>query len=208
MTIDVVIVANYSTPELKRMTEECVLSLRQSEKEHSFNITVQEDKGSDFNYNLLLCSGLSKGNGEWVILSNNDCIYHNKFFSMILMAHENGVAESFGCWNPNYHEKYLKKEQSHYYGYRTSIEMTGWVIVTTRSILKQINFCSEENQRVSFFYSDNIYGDLLKKHNIKHALIRNSKVTHLLNQTLKTHSKEKQLELTKGQKQKYLTGIK
>lgn len=208
MTADVVIVANYSTPELKRMTEECVLSLRQSEKEHSFNITVQVDNGEDFCYNRMICNGLQKGNSEWVVLANNDLIFGNKFFSYILMAYENGIAESFGCWNPNYHEKYLKKEQAHYYGYRTSIELTGWTIITTRSVLKKINFCSEESFRTSFWYSDNHYANELQKHNIKHALIRESKVTHLLNQTLKTKTKEEQKNLTSGQKTKYLTGIK
>lgn len=206
MVVDVIMVVNYSKPELVEMTNRCISSLHESERDIRFNIIIVEDDGVDFNYNKKLCEGLSQSNNEFVILANNDLIFTEGFFSEIMAAYNTNIAESFGCWNPNWHEKYFKTYQEYYLGYEIGKHLTGWCIVTTRKVLNEIDFCNENNFRVSFWRSDDIYKDLLKQHNIKHALVRNSKVTHLLSKTLKTHSKERQIELTINQKSKYEAG--
>lgn len=206
MVVDCIMPVKYSTPELVAMTGECISSLHYSEDYVKFNVIKVEDDGDDFNYNRAICNGLSQGTSEFVIMANNDTIFHSSFFTSICEAYNSKIAESFGCWNPKWHEKYFKEYQDYYLGYDIGKHITGWCLITTRKVLEQIDFCNEKNFRVSFWRSDDIYKDLLKQHNIKHALVRNSKVTHLLSKTLKTHSKEKQIELTTGQKQKYLHG--
>lgn len=204
MIVDCIMPVNYSNPELVEMTNRCIASLHASEHYIKFNVIIVEDDGVDFNFNRQMCKGLSHGKSEFVILANNDLLFSEGFFSEVMIAYNVKVAESFGCWNPNWHERYFKPNRDYYLGYDIGKHLTGWCIITTRRVLKRIDFCNEENFRVSFWRSDDIYKDLLQKHNIKHALVRNSKVTHLLSKTLKTHSKEKQIELTIGQKKKYL----
>lgn len=204
MEADCIMPVNYSKPELVVMTGECIASLHYSEKYVKFNVIEVEDKSERFNYNRALCEGLSRGTSEFVILANNDLIFHKNWFSELMIAYNDKIAESFGCWNPKWHERFFKKEQDYYIGDRIGYELTGWIIVTTRKILEKINFCHRDSFKVDFWYSDDLYKSLICQHNIKHALVRNSKVTHLLSKTLKTHPKEKQIELTTGQKQKYL----
>lgn len=207
MVVDVIIPANINSPELKAMTEKSIQSLSESEDYVKFNVTLVLDDGvTPFCYNKSLCMGLEKGDSEFVILANNDLIYEKNFFSELMIAYNAGIAESFGCWNPKWHERFFKKEQDYYVGDRIGYELTGWIIVTTRKVLEKINFCHRDSFKVDFWYSDDLYKYLLRQHNIKHALVRNSKVTHLLSKTLKTHSKEKQIELTIGQKKKYDAG--
>lgn len=206
MVCDVIMPVNYSKPELVEMTNRCIASLHASEHYVKFNVILVEDDGVEFNYNKKICEGLAQGKSEFVVIANNDIIFENFWFSMVMIAYNTKIAESFSCWNPAFHELYFKNKQEYYVGYRIAREFCGWIIVTTRKVLNQIDFCNEENFRASFWYADNVLADLLQQHNIKHALVRNSKVTHLLSKTLKTHTKEKQIELTIGQKKKYLHG--
>lgn len=206
LEVDVVMVAKIDSESMDLMTQNCIDSLMKSQPEIEFNLFLEiDDNEKEFNYNRILCEGISKGSSEWVILANNDLIFHPGFMTEILKTEKQTGAVSFSSWSPGYHEKYFRVFRDHYVGYRTSLEFSGWMLCIKRSVLEGINFCSPENQRVNFWYSDNVLRDLLQQHNFKHVLCRHSKVTHLLSQTLNRQTPQRKKELTTNQKRNYGT---
>jgi len=199
LTVDVVIpsktnISNYD------MLENCISSLRQSEKNIKFNICIVEsgpnfiDKGQDitikydrdiFCYNHALNQGIAKGSSEWIILANNDLIFKNNFMVEILLAnHMNPEIMSFSPWNSMWywHERIygtFHPTEKIIEGYRIGHELTGWCIIVKRAIFNKI----ELSEGVKFWYSDNVYADALLEAGLRHALVTGSKVDHIVSQT-------------------------
>lgn len=202
MEIDVIIPSK-SNAILKPMIENCISSLRESEPNLNWNviliesgekidcgqnITIDYDK-SDFNYNHALNLGLSHAKNEWIILANNDLIFHKDFMFEILLAHaERPDILSFSPWNAmhNWHNFYFPKPKKIIEGYRICAELVGWCIIVKREVFEKI----ELKEHVNFWYSDNVYADELIKSGIKHALISTSKVDHITSQTKIVSNKE------------------
>lgn len=191
------------------ITRNCIESLRDSEQDFKFNVVIVEsggdvcDVGQDstimmncpFNYNKALNLGANSCSADWVVLANNDLIFHKNWFSAIIKAnkdHHNIV--SFSPWDNNHHNTRMTLDRDIYEGYTVGLEIAGWCIVVKREILKQISL----GEHVSFWYSDDVYSDELKRHDFRHALIRQSKVDHLVSKTLMygDTSEEQRNELT------------
>jgi len=188
----------------KYLLENCITSLRSSEPSIKFNIIVVEsgDKhiscGQDltiafdldeFCYNHALNQGLAYSDSEWIILANNDLIFKPGFMQEILLAHAmRPDIMSFSPWNSMWawHERIFPNPMPIREGYRTGHELTGWCIIAKREIFSAI-ILSEE---VNFWYSDNIYADALIDAGLKHALVSNSKVDHIVSQTKQVTQEE------------------
>jgi GT2 family glycosyltransferase len=82
-----------------------------------------------------------------------------------------------------------------YYGYRTSYEVTGWSILVHKSVIEKIGGFDEQ---FTFWYQDNDYSNCLIENKIKHGLITNSKVTHLLSRSHGLIEEGKKYEMTDG----------
>jgi GT2 family glycosyltransferase len=225
MIIDVIMLVRTDSEKLHKMTQNAIDSLHDSETEFQFNIfllesnknskyqykkctlIVPEIKG-DFNYNRYMNYGISKCENEYVVLANNDLFFHKNWFTEIY-KHKN-KAESFSSWNnfDNWHSTFAKidlsefNEEGYKEGYRTSYEMTGWCFVAKRNIFDEFTL----DERVDFWYSDNVYSDDLQKYGFRHILVRDSKVDHLCSKTTETFSKQKIKELTSDQYKKYNNG--
>lgn len=203
------------------MTNECIRSLLASEEKGAINVIVVESNKQldrdaysphptyfpegEFNYNRFCRYGIERGNAEWVTLANNDLIFHPLWFSAIHKLHMNhNEIESFGSWNSvdDWHEERFPTGREYYLGFRTGYELSGWCITAKRSVFDRINL----DQRVSFWYSDNIYADEIKKNGICHALVKESRVDHLCSQTLNTTDNAD--ELTEGQYDRYKPGTR
>lgn len=210
-----------TSEELYKMTQKAIDTLHESEDEYVFNVILLEsNKKSEylynrckvytpdfnhFNYNRYMNYGLCLCENDYVVLANNDLIFHKNWFSEIYKHKDE--SHSFGCWNEydKWHTK-LKEiredefnEKGFREGYRTSYEMTGWCFVVKREIFDYFKL----DERVQFWYSDNVYIDDLQRHNFKHIIVRNSKVDHLCSKTTKTMDKDKQRLLTTGQLKNY-----
>jgi glycosyltransferase involved in cell wall biosynthesis len=196
MIIDVVIPSKTNYSNL-HMVRECIASLRRSEFEHSFNVilvessAIAEDVGQDitvhydgeFRYNRALNMGIAKGSAEWVILANNDLVFHPWFFTWIHFYSQKFPAfESFSPWNDihGWHARRFPAIAPIIPGHRITYELAGWCIVTKRTVLDRIQL----SDRVKLWFSDNIYADELQRLGIGHALIPQSKVDHLTSQTI------------------------
>jgi GT2 family glycosyltransferase len=188
----------------KYMLENCITSLRCSEPNISFNVIVveTEDKfircGQDmtikfdqkeFCYNHALNQGLKESKNEWVIFANNDLIFKPGFMQEILLAYAmRPDIMSFSPWNSMWawHERIFPTHMAIREGYRTGHELTGWCIIARREIFETVSF----SENVNFWYSDNVYADALIDAGIKHALVTNSKVDHIVSQTKQVTQEE------------------
>jgi GT2 family glycosyltransferase len=82
-----------------------------------------------------------------------------------------------------------------HYGYRTSYEVAGWSILLNKSVIDKLG---EFDEQFTFWYQDNDYANSLQVNQIKHALITDSKVTHLLSRSHGLIEPEKKFEMTNG----------
>ena len=105
MEIDVIILSYVKNDSVLKMNNECIDSINNSTKNHTFKIylietnkdrkfeysqdnvvVIQPDE--EFNYNRFLNIGLEYCKNEWVLISNNDTIYHENFIDKMIEANE------------------------------------------------------------------------------------------------------------------------
>lgn len=225
MKVDVIILSLTNSPILHGMTQNAINSLHNSEKDIEFNVILVESNKewtpeeypyhlvdkilipeSEFNYNRYCKIGVQHCRNEWVALCNNDLIFHPGWFSEILRTHKytDGIFNSYTPWNPyeEWHYRLMGGDFDVFEGYRTSYEVGGWCLVTKRELLNKIDL----SDRVNFWYSDNIYIDEMRKIGVRHALVRNSRVSHICSATSSKLDGLKIYELTNGQQKPYLEG--
>lgn len=154
----------------------------------------------DFNYNKFLNIGLKYSTSDWVIIANNDVIFTQNWFTNLMdFQSKNPQYLSLSPYEPNWHiEKGMHKTASHYAGYRTSYEITGWCIVIHRSVIDK---CELFDEQFKFWYQDNDYAETIRHAKIQHALVTNSRVYHDISKSYDTMSAEKLHEMTHAQTQ-------
>ena len=194
MIVDVIILSYAKEDSVIVMNNECIDSINNSTTEHKFNIILVETESTktykyqqdnvtvvqpneEFNYNKYLNIGLKYCNNDWILISNNDTIYHRWFLERLLEANEqDNELLSMSPMDDGWHRHALfNRDFDIHYGHRTSYEIAGWSILMHRLVLNKIGDFDEE---FKFWYQDDDYAKTLLKNNIKHALITKSKVTH------------------------------
>lgn len=214
MEIDVIILSYVKNDSVLKMNNECIDSINNSTKNHTFKIylietnkdrkfeysqdnvvVIQPDE--EFNYNRFLNIGLEYCKNEWVLISNNDTIYHENFIDKMIEANEFdkdllSMSPIDDSW---FRHNEFNRNIKIYYGFRTSYEIAGWSILVKRSVIDQIGGFDE---KFKFWYQDNDYAMTLIQHKIKHALITDSKVTHLLSKSHHFIESTKKHEMTDG----------
>lgn len=215
MVVDVIILSYAKDESYEKMNESCMKSLYDSSNEHKFQIYLIETNkhkkfnydgcetceviqpDCDFNYNKFLNIGLSRCENDWVLISNNDTIYHKGFLEEMLKANQmDKNLLSMSPMDDGWHRHAIfNKNIPVHYGYRTSYEIAGWSILVKKEVIEKIGGFDE---KFKFWYQDNDYAQTLQKYNIKHALITKSKVTHLLSKSHNLIDPNKKFEMTDG----------
>jgi len=208
MNIDVICLTNTNDQYFYDLTNTTLDTLLSTEGDYNFNIKlIESNKKSEFkynqpnlvtiipkeefHYNRFLNIGLKECNGEWVLIINNDLVFTKDWLNNIMSEHRlNPDIVSFSPFEPNfaeYHNPSLYKEGNVYVGYTTKVELLGWCILVKKSVLDTIgNF----DERFNFWCQDDDYGLTLKKHNFKHAIIKDSIVYHVESQSYTLIKKE------------------
>jgi len=205
-----VIVTSHTKPQYQQMLIDCISTLRRSEEDHKFNIVVVEstkqvfDAGQDstvifdkdeYNVNRAMKLGIATCSNDWVVLASNDIIWGKGWFTEILKASvQRPDILSWGAWSNvwNWHPNMFPNPAPIIEGYGIGRELSGWCIATSREkVLNKIDL----HEKLSFWYSDNVYVDELRKHGIKHALVRDAVVNHLVSQTMRPTNDEKNTAL-------------
>jgi hypothetical protein len=216
MEVDVIILSKTATEELFKILKETVNSLKKSEKNHSFNVIIVESNkkikeqfGSrlyeikakfilppveKFNYNQFLNIGLRECKNDYILISNNDVIYFQDWFSEIKKQFDKDPELLSACptdrkWH-RHAKQFFDGTKEIYLGYRTSYEFTGWSFVVKKEVFKQIGVFDE---KFDFYYQDNDWVEMYKRENIKHGLVYNSLCHHLLSKSTSVVDKSSKL---------------
>lgn len=127
----------------------------------------------EFNYNKFLNIGLKAIDDDKIIISNNDVIFEPGCIQEIVSK-----LSLYDSVSP--YDTFNRKHQNIYgpctEGYDVGVHITGCCIGVTRRALNKIGPFDET---FKFWYQDNDYANLLKKHNLKNALLRDAKIKHL-----------------------------
>lgn len=200
--IDVIMPVNSSWVGLKVMTQATIDNLIASEPELEFNIIVidgnRDSKGFRgaktvtydfaFNYHKCVNLGLEYGHSDIVAICNNDLVFDKYWLTKTLAA----MGDTYLSASPNNKTSLIEGVIE---GYTVAKHLLGWCIVVKRKIFKQIG---RLNEIVNFWYSDDVYGEQLKRAGIKHILVLHARVVHLTSRTLR-ETKDK-FSITKNQK--------
>lgn len=220
MKIDVIILANTTSLEKYGMTCRTINSLRWADSYDYDIILVESNKDyleqgfvyegianeivvpdEPFGYNRFLNHGLKvrERKSDWVIVANNDLIFTQYWMENLLeWQGENPEFKSLCPWEPTWHSGPRKMDEfvDFHAGYRTSFEIAGWCIVMHDDV---INECKLFDPDFEFWYQDNDYALTLQKFNIKHALVTNAKVYHMISGSHDTLAADDKHRMTDGQ---------
>jgi GT2 family glycosyltransferase len=211
MDIDVIILTNSRQLSDINIAQRTILSLKDSEDEHTFHVHVMES-GVDsperftkfcdnyvavkesFNYNRYINHALKYLTHDWVVISNDDVAYEKGWFSEILKINElRPDIHSFSPRDPLYYAKYypwhfIGSKDTYFENYQVSEAAMGWCFVIKKeSFDKVIPF----DELFDMYFQDNDYVERLKENGIKHALVRHSIASHLQTLTIKEEDSKK-----------------
>lgn len=205
MEADVIILSNTKTEELFKILKQTVDSLHDREPEHTFNVLIIESNKElsstftdrlaqirgkfiipkvDFNYNQFLNIGLRECKSDYIVISNNDIVYYDNWFTNILKQFEKdpklmSAAPIDRKWHRHSEEHFSSSKEIHI-GFRTSYELPGWCFVVKKEVFKILGTFDE---RFKFYYQDNDWAELYRLHNVKHGLCTTSHIHHLLSKS-------------------------
>jgi len=190
MTVDCIMLSYTKNKGIHDMTQRAIDSLHAS-SDIKFRVLLIEtsedmvlyDNASvikphrEFNYNAFVNIGLARCDSEWVIIANNDVIFHKGFMEEILKENPDSASPRCDVWDN--HLPYIGANVT---GYRVGIEVCGWCIVAKRKVLEDVGF----DERMKFWYQDNLYAFELKRKGYVHKLIGKACVTHLRHKSYST----------------------
>jgi hypothetical protein len=198
--VDIIFVADTSRRGLHSMTQIAIQSCLRSEPKLDLNVIVVDGnkhtsgfkdaktviyKG-EFNYNRCLNMGLNYGKAPIVAMCNNDLLFSPGWLTHILKYFD--VYSSASPYQKQTTKKGIRE------GYRVEKEVLGWCIVCTRELFGNIG---QLDETCSFWYSDNVYAEQIKRAGYKHILVFDSYVKHLGSKTLNKSGNTR--KLTKDQ---------
>jgi hypothetical protein len=210
--LDIIILSNAQTPELRKLTCQALESLTNSEDPNKVRFLIQVYESAStipysypfcqtifprkpFNYNKFMNLGIKKGTASYVVLCNNDLIFQPGWASSILETFRTypELDSASPLCEINHRELGIYPNTGTYFGYEVRKQIAGWCLFFKRSMLQKTGLLDE---RFRFWYADNDYANTLEKNKILHALVSSSLVDHLESQTLKTKSERERLMLT------------
>lgn len=209
--LNVIILSNSSNPYLSSLTQTTIESLRvaaipSSNKLNGVRIVLVESqknvkhanvdkqieydfsKYGKFNYNHALNLGIdfcrrNFQDNDWYCFSNNDVIYSSTWLQEISTALQNFPDIESLC--PNTNKFFNRKAVSFGYGMRSHLE--GCCIMANKRVVDDV--LKEFDERFSYYFQDDDYLEIVKRNNVKHAIVLSSIIHHIGSQTTPEDSK-------------------
>ena len=197
MTIDVIILSYAKNNSIIKMNNNCIDSLNNSSDQHTFNIFLIETDSTkeykyeqknvtviqpkiEFNYNKFLNIGIKECKNEWILISNNDTIYHKNFLESLLDANNQDpeILSMSPMDDDSGYQTDMGFDKDIHYGYEIMKQLVGWSILLNKKVLDIIGKFDED---FTFLYQDADYAKKLEKNFIKHGCVTNAKAKHLVN---------------------------
>jgi hypothetical protein len=201
-TINAVILTRTVNDEVRQMTKTCVESLLEhGQDDAAIHVTIVESSpegtqelvypspwntirpDSNFNFHRYLNCGIAAQQADYYLLCNNDLLFHAGWLRELLDAFKVAGLGSASPISPGLEsqERLRKHSRSKFrLGYHIAREISGWCLLVSADTLRQVGPLDE---LFDFYFADNDYTVELRRHNIKHALVFDSKVSHLVDKS-------------------------
>lgn len=183
----ILILSNTANIDFYNLLNNCIVSIgnypvvvvETNSKLKGKKIPLQENRDckfifpeEEFNYNKFLNIGLKTIKDEKIIITNNDVEFLPGCVSEI-----NSKLSVYDSISPFdfYNKNHTTLSRPIVEGYEIGNHVTGCCLGLTSNTLSIIGPFDES---FKFWYQDNDYTNLLKKYNLKHALLRDAKIKH------------------------------
>ena len=186
--VDVVILSNSLSMRIHKMTQRTIDSCLTGANSLPVNVIVLEQQNvtykrattvtapGPFNYNRFANRGAMLGAAEWIMVANNDLIFHDGWLHNLLAAGHPVVSPK--C--PRDPRQYEFTENIT--GYVTARHLSGWCFMIKRRLWQRIGGFDD---CVDFWCSDDVVIEQLKQIGIEPMLVVDSIVEHLQSVTLR-----------------------
>jgi hypothetical protein len=198
--VDVVFLSNATDMRLYRMTQHAIDTCLAGANSLPVNIIVIEQNtqarynnatthyiDAQFNYNQFANIGVRKGSAEWVMICNNDLVFHSGWLHQLLIAGHDLVSPK--CPN-DYRQRGINENEL---GVKCGRNFSGWAFMIKRSALIKIGGLDED---FPFWFADNSTIEQCLSIGIEPMLVPKSLVTHLGSTTLNRVSQVERDNLT------------
>lgn len=198
---DIVIMSNASSQSLRFSTQKTIDTALSGANMLPVNIIVVEQQHGigylgaktiympqEFNYNRFANMAAELGSAPWIVVANNDLVFHDGWLHALLAA-ENPVV-SPKCPNAKKQEKFLENTP----GFLTGQHLSGWCFMISRELWRSIGGFDD---CVSFWCADDVIIQQVKAKGVAPVIVPSSVVEHAVSQTLRT--KDNHDDLTWGQ---------
>ena len=178
--------SNSFTDELRAMTQRAIDSCIAGANSLPVNVVVLEQvpgvvynhattlaAPAPFHYNAFANAGARQGSADWIMVANNDLVFHDGWLHALLAA--NHLAVSPRC--PRAHSDATQNRV----GDRTGLDFAGWCFMVRRSLWELIGGFDE---CVEFWASDDVVIEQLRAVDVLPMLVANATVEHLGSVTL------------------------
>ena len=139
-----------------------------------------------FNYNAFGNMGARMGKADWIMLANNDLIFHDGWLHKLIAA--DGDVVSPHEPNDTRQQDIIENTQ----GYVCGKHFSGWCFMIKRSLFDEIGGFDTD---VTFWCSDDVVIEQVKAKGIKPMVVKDSIVEHLVSTTLKKETEDAQNDL-------------
>lgn len=224
--IDCVIIANSHDDKLTRITQQAIDTAIFNEQRVKVNVIVVESQPTvnhkncvtlhpteTFGYNKFLNIGAREGLNEYICFANNDLLFKRNWASTLIDAMADYACESAAPVCPVSHPKFGIRPNTHQVirglglGEEGRMNFPGWCFTFSRRLWSMIGGLDE---LCTFWCSENLVVEQLKKFHQSHLLVTDSVVEHLRGGSttlnpLKKHDPSRHSELTELDVKKFNT---
>jgi GT2 family glycosyltransferase len=186
--VDVIILSKATSAQTAIMTQRAVDTCVMGANSLPVNVIVLEQNHDasyrnaqtvhmpeEFNYNGFANHGAGLGSAKWIMVANNDLIFHDGWLHQLLAARYPVVSPK--CPRDPRQEGVRVNTT----GYRNAVHFSGWCFMLTRQIWERIEHFDD---RVTFWCSDDAVIEQLRAIDTPPMLVPNSTVEHVQSVTL------------------------
>jgi len=212
MSVGAVILAKSSTSDLAELTQQTITTLIQSAPRTVLDLVVMEQQHGvqwpltqtifcpdPFNFNRFANFGVTKVNGDHLLICNNDLIFIDHALDQL---HQYAVLHQLPVVSPvcPHNDRQTDLDQPEF-GTQIGRHFSGWCFLIRRDVYQQIGGFDED---FPFWYADNAVVEQLKQKNFTISVLPSAKVLHLASSTLRTLRRPERIKITKQQTPRFI----
>lgn len=197
---DIVILSNGTTADLCRLTQATVDTCRAGANGLPVGIAVLEQQpglvykrcatiwmDEEFHYNRFANFGAGRGSADWIVIANNDLLFHDGWLHQLIAAKHPLVSPK--CPRDSRQAEFTENTV----GDHTGQHLSGWCFMIARDLWEKIGGFDEA---VSFWCSDDVVIEQAKACGVLPMIVPSAVVEHVQSVTFNTTPSPSRDELT------------